>query len=247
MAEIPWREDEGEARNPAWVRRPVAPFEARRTGSRSLEDRLEERVRQIAHALHDDVQQLLAVVAIEVEDLGRDTASPSAAPRVAKVLARIDEVADRVRDLAHELSPTLLDDLGLLPALESLGASVSRRGGLEVRVSGEAPPDLDPALALVAYRAAQESLTNAIKHSRARHVAIRVEANEALLLAIEDDGDGFDVEAVSGAARRGLGLSILHDRVADAGGSVVLRSGAGCGTAIRIRLPLARVAGKGAP
>src|SRR5262249_58502314 len=94
---------------------------------------------------------------------------------VAKVSRVLDEVADQLRRLAHELRPTVLDDLGLVPALEFLAQGVIKRTGLDVRVEGSTFGRLAPNIDTALYRVVQEAVLNVVKHARARSVSVRVE------------------------------------------------------------------------
>ena len=165
--------------------------------------------------------------------------SPRARLRLEKVRAPLDEIEKHLRRLSHELRPTVLDDLGLVPALEFLAQGVSARNGVAIKVEGprkRLPSPIEIAL----YRVAQEALRNATKHSRAKRVDIRleVESNE-VSCSIRDDGRGFDVAAVlDRRGDRGLGLIGMRERLNAVGGQFNINSAPGRGTEIRVAVPL---------
>jgi len=210
---------------------------------RGLEERLEQERRRIAHALHDEVAQLLAVVQLALEEV-RAEVPASVRSRLAEALARIDEAAGRVRRIAHELRPALLDDLGLMPALEFLAAGFAARGGPEVTVEGSAGGRPAPATETALYRIAQEALINVVRHAGARRAEIVVEAADgALRLTVRDDGAGFEVARARRPGAPTLGLLGIEERALALGGSCEIRSSPGAGTELRVEVPLGPAAG----
>jgi signal transduction histidine kinase len=204
----------------------------------TFEERLERERHRIARALHDEVAQLLAVVQLALEDV-RGEVSAAARPRFAEAIERIDEAGGRVRRIAHELRPSMLDDLGLVPALEFLAAGIGGRGGLEVAVESSAGGRLPRAAETALYRIAQEALSNVVRHARARRAEIRLETpDRAVSLTVRDDGDGFDVERARRPGTPSLGLSGIEERVRALGGSFEIRSAPGAGTELRVGVPL---------
>jgi signal transduction histidine kinase len=146
---------------------------------------------------------------------------------------------ESLRALIAELRPPALDQLGLAPALKSLAQRTGAGNDVEVRAEVELPDDrrLTPELETTVYRVVQESLTNVVKHARASSIDIAVRcADEAVDVSVADDGIGFDAEAVTG---NGFGLAGMRERVELAGGELSVLPGAGSGTVIRARLPLA--------
>ena len=146
------------------------------------------------------------------------------------------------RDLAMGLRPSMLDDFGLGPALGWQAREFSRRTG--VRVGVECAPDLgglpDPVRTCL-YRVAQEALTNCARHARAKEVRVAVRQDrDAVELAVEDDGVGFDPAEVRG---RGLGLLGIEERVGELGGTVRVASRLYQGTRLSVRLPVDRGGG----
>jgi signal transduction histidine kinase len=138
--------------------------------------------------------------------------------------------------MALLLRPSMLDDLGLVPALEWQGREVSRRGELEVEVHSENVSDkLPDDYKICIYRLVQEALTNASRHASARNARVEVKQDsQKITVEITDDGKGFD-----SARQRGLGLVGMEERVKRLGGTLNLTSTSGGGTTIRAELPLA--------
>lgn len=213
-------------------------FQAAVKALRRLNELLEEEARKIAHALHDDAGQLLVSVHLALQEAAGGL-SPRARLRLERVRVPLDEIEKHLRRLSHELRPTVLDDLGLVPALEFLAQGVSARNGVVIKVEGprrRLPSPIEIAL----YRVAQEALRNATKHSRANRVDIRleVESNE-VSCSIRDDGRGFDVAAVlDRRGDRGLGLIGMRERLNAVGGQFSINSAPGRGTEIRVAVPL---------
>ena len=135
----------------------------------------------------------------------------------------VDLTLKEVRRLSHELRPSILDDLGLLPALRWYTTSFSRRTGIAVSLApDELPERLPPEIETTLYRVVQEALTNVIKHSGAKFVRINLYRNKGICrLIVSDDGHGFDSSENPGD---GIGLLGMRERVRLFGGSVVLES-----------------------
>jgi two-component system, NarL family, sensor histidine kinase DegS len=137
------------------------------------------------------------------------------------------------------LRPTILDDLGLVPAIEFLTQGISKRFGIPITVKGNTDGRLSPQAEVAIYRIVQEALNNTTKHASATHacVQIRRELNK-VCLTISDDGIGFDVQSVLGQkGRPGLGLIGMRERLIPLHGECVINSGPGKGTEISIWVP----------
>jgi signal transduction histidine kinase len=209
------------------------------TTLRRINEMLEEQARHIAHALHDDAGQLLTAVHLTLDRLQRElpTGDSDELREARRFLVQIE---DHLRGLSHELRPTLLDDLGLLPALEFLAQSVSARSGIPIRVTGSRLRRLPTRVETALYRIVQEALRNAAKHSQARHVNVGIDvAERQIRCSIRDDGRGFDAGGtLNGKAPRGLGMVGMRERLDALGGDMVIRSNPGRGTELRITVPL---------
>src|SRR5947208_11398931 len=157
----------------------LSPFEMTHRASREansalrrLNERLEEEAKRIAHTLHDEAAQLLASVHVALDALARDLPQ-SVRSRLGEVRDLLDRIEGELRRLSHELRPTMLDDLGLVPALQFLAEGVAKRTGLSVEVRGSTHGRLPPAVETAPYRIAQEALTNAVRHAHPAHVKSR--------------------------------------------------------------------------
>ena len=206
---------------------------------RRLNERLEDEARRIAHALHDDAGQLLASVHLVLEEVS--TGLPARTrDRLKRVRGPLDEIEKHLRRLSHELRPTILDDLGLVPALEFLAQGVAARSGMTIKVDGAARPRLPAAVETALYRVVQEALRNATKHAVATRVDIRLEVVPgAARCTMKDDGKGFDMRAVlDHKGDRGLGLIGMRERLSALGGQFKIDSAPGRGTELHIMIPI---------
>ncbi len=190
-----------------------------------------ERAR-VSRDLHDDIGQALTSVllSLRLTDGGGD--------RLEELREIVADALRRTRQLAFELRPTVLDDVGLAPALQRLVAEVGERTGLRVdaAVDGVAENDgIAPEVATVVYRVVQEALTNVVRHSGAASASVAVTSSRRGLRAvIEDDGCGFDPSLPDGGH---LGLRGMQERAELAGGTVQVQSVPGVGTTVVLDLP----------
>ena len=204
---------------------------------RRMNQTLEEETKRLAHEVHDEAGQLIATAQLALADVALEMPA-SSREGVAKVSRVLDEVADQLRRLAHELRPTVLDDLGLLSALEFLSQGVIKRTGLDVRVEGSTAGRLDPIIETTLYRVVQEAVLNVVKHARARSVIIRVEHGPThIRCSIRDDGVGFDAGGQP-KGPRGLGLLGIGHRVETLGGRLEIRTRPGQGTTLVVGIPV---------
>src|SRR2546428_4743070 len=206
---------------------------------RRLNETLEEEAKRIAHALHDEAGQLLASVHLALEAIARDLA-PTVSHRLKAVKGLLDQIEAHLRQLSHELRPTILDDLGLVPALEFLSEGVSKRTKLQVTVEGSTIGRLAAPVETALYRIVQEALNNATRHAKASRATIRLEQNSHLIRClVSDDGIGFDVPVVlSRKGRQGLGLIGIRERLNAIGGAYRIISAPGQGTTLQVEIPL---------
>ncbi len=203
-----------------------------------------ERAR-VSRDLHDDVGQALTSVLLGLRlvesSLARDdVALDDARQRTDDVRALVAAALRRTRQLAFDLRPTVLDDVGLVPAVERLADDMTARGDTLVAFAadGFSADRLPPEVETVVYRVVQEALTNITRHAGAATASITVIVTEGRVrVLVEDDGVGFKTDA---APTRGhLGLRGMAERADLAGGTVTLSSSSGSGTTVLLELPLA--------
>jgi signal transduction histidine kinase len=206
--------------------------------SRQLLEAQEAERRRIAHELHDEAGQLLASVhlALEATVIGLP---PPFREGFHQVRSQLEAMETQLRRLSHELRPTILDDLGLLPALQFLAQGVAMRTGLCIRVDSALAGRLAPAVETALYRIMQEGLTNITKHAAATHVDLRLwRDGEMVHGLLRDDGAGFAVEqVVDRTGPRGLGLLGIQERLEALGGTLQITSAPGQGTTLQTTLP----------
>jgi len=230
------------------ARRSQGELEEAHSGLQQLTGRLEfakedERSR-ISRELHDEFGQTLTAAKINLQMLRSTAADPTVARRLEDSVAMVDGMIRQARDIARSLRPPLLDEAGLVPALDHHLKSLSERSG--VRIDLDAAPGVaavPKGLNTTVFRVVQEAASNAMRHAGASviHVVLRDEP-DALRVVIEDDGIGFDPEAVGRRIRRGehLGLLGMTERVRNAGGTIELDSRLGAGSHILVRIPFER-------
>jgi signal transduction histidine kinase len=206
---------------------------------RRMNERIEEEAKRIAHALHEEAGGLLASTHLALEELARDL-SPEGGERLALVRQLLGQMDEQLRQLAHEIRPILLDDLGLLPALDFLASGISKRSGVAITVEGSTGGRLPPAVETTLYRNVQEALNNVIRHAHAGKVAVIVTREaHAVRCSIRDDGVGFDVSAVTAAhGERGLGHVGLRERLDSLHGTLLITSAPGQGAELLMYIPL---------
>ena len=207
--------------------------------TRKLVQAEEAERRRIARELHDRVGQNLSALNINLDIIARDhTLAPAVRQRLRDSTALVDSTLQSIESVMAELRPPLLDEYGLAAALGWHAEEFSRRTGIRVSLTDhahEAAKTLRLEGALALYRIAQEALNNVLKHSHARHADIEIgEAEGHIVLAVRDDGAGFDAAAM----RRGrLGMSTMRERAEAAGGALYVETAPGCGTRVIARVP----------
>lgn len=208
------------------------------TASQQVDFALEQQARRIGRRLHDESGQLLASVYIALDEVALEL-SPTARRRLQGIKGLLDQVEENLRYLSHELCPVVLDELGLVPALEIMAETVSRRSGL--RIDLECPQYLGFAkpLETALYRIVQESLTNVARHAKASRVTIRLQAEGRRLGGcIRDNGVGFDMAVVlNRKGQSGLGLVSIRNRLDAVGGKLWIRTRPGRGTELHFTVP----------
>jgi signal transduction histidine kinase len=204
----------------------------------------EEERRFIAHELHDELGQTLTALKLRLQLGARLEAALAAALANGEALALIDQLIGRVRKMSGDLRPTLLDEVGLLPALRAYVEAQSSLSGVAIALGAHEEPEgprLPPALEIACFRIIQESLTNALRHADPRRIEVRVAREpDRISLSVRDDGKGFDSAPTLEAAALGghLGVVGMRERVRAHGGTFALSSRVGGGTTIWVTLPI---------
>jgi len=213
-----------------------ARAELERLSARMVAAQEEER-RSISRELHDEIGQTLSAVLVDAANLAnRIPPEDAVAQRYLESIRTLaDSSVNSIRNIALLLRPSMLDDLGLIPALEWQAREVSRRSGIKVKVTDEnVPESLPDAVRTGIYRIVQEALHNIARHSGAKNANITVRhEQDSIILSVEDDGSGFDPKRT-----RGLGLVGMEERVKQLGGRMDVQSSPGKGTRLRVTLPL---------
>jgi signal transduction histidine kinase len=209
------------------------------TALRQLNETLEEEIKRIAYAVHDEAGQLLVAVHLALADVARQLPD-SQKEQVGRIEELLNQVEKQLRRYSHELRPTVLDDLGWIPAIRFLAESVSKRTHLPIQIKAVFPGRLSDAVETALYRIVQEALTNASKHAKATRVWIQIRREDkSLCCSIRDDGVGFNALAAQAhGKRKGLGLIGIRERLNAVGGTLSINSAPGRGTKLLIRLPL---------
>jgi PAS domain S-box-containing protein len=198
--------------------------------------------RRIAMILHDDLQQYLAAIRFRIGSLIPDAlSSPQITEQITSVESLIDESIQKCRNLSHELSPPVLDQNGLIPALEWLSQDMKEKYGLEVKL--QADPGAEPAslkLATVLFRSIRELLFNIVKHADTDRAVLQVRSkDDSIHIHVSDPGRGFDVNQsrITQDVRSGFGLFSVEERTHFLGGTFYVKSAPGEGTQIDICVP----------
>jgi signal transduction histidine kinase len=191
----------------------------------------EEERRRLSHELHDELNQRLALLEVSLQSLENRTEQPEDLRTHLQVLRKnVADLSDDLRRIAYRLHPSMLDDLGLVAAVESFCEEFSAREKIQVRFTEKYVPENIPApVALTLYRIMQEGLRNVAKHSRAKRATVTLAGEDSrVILAIRDAGAGFDpaVERLKG----GLGIRGMQERMELLGGELTIRSAPGRGT-----------------
>jgi signal transduction histidine kinase len=211
--------------------------EVQQLSARLVEAQEAER-RSIARELHDEVGQSLTGVLVEMANLSTLIRARDLDPVAAKageIKKLVESSIGVVRNMALLLRPAMLDDLGLVPALEWQAREVSKRSGVWVQVDAEGVSEnLPEEHKTSVYRIVQEALHNAIQHAEAHRIVVTVKQEARRLhVTIEDDGKGF-----SPARAKGMGLLGIEERVSHLGGTFTVESQPGGGATLRVTLPL---------
>jgi signal transduction histidine kinase len=197
---------------------------------------LEDERRSISRELHDQIGQLLTAIQMKFNKIDNSKDSSDRSRYVQDGKALVYRTVTAVRDMAMGLRPSILDDLGLIAALEWQAREFERRSGILVSLNlGGNLSELPEGHSTCLYRIVQEALTNCGRHAEAKQVKLTLHGGKGhLFLTVSDDGKGFDAKQ---STRRGLGLVGIEERVRELGGSTRILSGLGRGTLLEIEIP----------
>jgi len=211
-----------------------------RTLSRQLFHIQEEERRHLARELHDEIGQNLTAAKINLNIIARDVPA-HVTGRLNDSIQLLDGLLMQVRQLSLDLRPPLLDELGLVPTLRWLVDQQAQRAGLRMTFTATVDGlELDPAIQTACFRVAQEAITNIIRHSGAKNVAVELRHDaERLWLSVRDDGAGFDPAAIQqSVTHSSLGLVSMKERALLVHGGLEVHSAPGQGAEIRAWFPL---------
>ncbi|HXE35226.1 MAG TPA: sensor histidine kinase [Verrucomicrobiae bacterium] len=205
--------------------------------SARLVEAQEEERRSISRELHDEVGQSLGALLVEVGQLSKLVPPEDRVTQgqIAQIKSVAESAVKSIRDIALLLRPPMLDDLGLVPALEWQAREISRRSEMEVEVQSENVSEaLGDETKVTIYRLVQEALNNAATHASAKNAKVTIAQNsDKITVEIADDGHGFDPER-----QRGMGILGMEERVRRLGGTLTIDSAPGKGSTVDAELPL---------
>jgi signal transduction histidine kinase len=196
----------------------------------------------LSRELHDEAGQSFSAIMLEAENLLDVTHDRCIVPHLESIRDLAERGVTETRNMALLLRPSMLDDFGLVPALNWQAKETAKRTGLRVQVNAaDMEQDLPEEHKTCIYRIVQEALNNVARHAQASAAQVTLQQHPGeLLLSIQDDGTGFDAQRV-----RGLGLLGMEERTRHLGGTFAIDSQAGRGTLLKINLPLIQLSKNG--
>jgi signal transduction histidine kinase len=225
-------------------------LERARESLRSLSHELlqvqETERRQIAHELHNEVSQALAIIKTNLQSMSRSLDATPHLSRLRESIAQTDRILHQVHELSLTLRPPLLDDMGLEAALRWYVEQQTQQSELQSRfVVEDLDERLDPAVETACFRVAQEAVNNVVCHAHATRLTVELRRSGGFLhLVVRDNGRGFDVELArkrTAGGGKGVGLLGIEERVVAAGGRLDCHSQPNQGTEVNVWFPLAAV------
>jgi signal transduction histidine kinase len=200
----------------------------------------EDERRALSRELHDEVAQAFSAVLMEAENLLDLDPAPKVRAHLDSIRGVAENGMNEIRNMALLLRPSMLDDFGLLPALEWQAREIGKRTGLRIQVASELSGELPEEHKTCVYRVVQEALNNCARHAQASAVEVSVRSQAGqILVTVQDDGSGFDTQRV-----RGLGLLGMEERARHLGGTFQIDSKPGRGTLLSVALPRRDVAAR---
>ena len=218
-----------------------ANYSLRELSSRLMQVQEEERSR-LARDLHDEIGQLLTALKIDLQEVQHGEVGQALSVSLADSLELVDHLLTQVRTLALDLRPSLLDDLGLVPALRWYANRQAKRNGWTLSLSFKGMAERVPApIEVACFRVVQEALTNVAKYAGAKTIDLTLcRYDQEIMLVVQDDGIGFDVASALQRAQVGgsIGLLGMEERVRLAGGRLMITSTPGQGCRLELHFPL---------
>jgi len=208
--------------------------------TRQLVEAQEQERARIARELHDDINQRVALLAIELDQLRnkRDDLPSEVRIRMNELRLLAADISTDLHALSHELHSSKLDYLGVVRAMTSWCKEFEKRHKMEIDFKSQNVPKLSQETSICLFRVLQEAVHNAAKHSGAKRIEVHLAENSGEIhLNVSDSGKGFDIKAAR--RRRGLGLTSMQERVRLVGGTIAIESKPTGGTTIHVRVPLA--------
>ena len=209
--------------------------------SRQLMYLQEQERRQLAHDLHDEVGQALTALKMNLQTMERVADLAPVQPSLHDSFGILDTLLARVRDLSLDLRPSLLDHLGLVPAIRWYAIRQAERAGLQVHVAADSlPEDLAADRAVVCFRIVQEAVTNVLRHAKATQLDVMLQTSDSgFTLIVKDNGVGFRTSEfmTEVEGRWSIGLVGMRERARAVGGYLKLHSAIGRGTEVFAHIP----------
>jgi signal transduction histidine kinase len=201
----------------------------------------EDERRRLSFELHDETAQVFSAVKLQL-GIVREEVAQASADRLGRVMELVDDGMASIRSVTAALRPSLLDDLGLLPALRALADDFEARTGVETTFNAiDTLPPLSETAELALFRGMQEGLSNVARHADAAHVTVDLRVQDGGLIAqIQDDGRGL---ADGGEIAERMGLAGMRERFAAQGGRVAIENAGAHGTRLDLWLPIEGASG----
>ena len=219
------------------MRKPEAPAANASDLSLHLIQAQEEERKRISRELHDEAGQGLMVLRLYLGMLVSDSTSPELGSKIQEAMNMLDRTIGDLRRIIARLSPRILDEMGLMPAIRKEARELSRTTGMKAQLELPESLEADHRIEVAVYRSVQEALNNVAKHSQAKVFRVCVEKVEgAVRVLVEDNGVGI---SRNGSGRpRTFGLIGMRERIAALGGTVRVQSRKDRGTKVRVTLPI---------
>lgn len=200
----------------------------------------EDERKRISRELHDETSQSLTSLMVGLKVLESEASVCSVGNRLQEMRQVVSQTLDEIHHMARELRPSVIDDMGLVPALERYVRDYQQKYGIDVdfHKTGIGDERISAPAEIALYRIIQEALTNVAKYAQAKAVSVILDWRDDWVSAIvEDDGVGFEPEKITTSPSHGLGLFGMQERAALLGGSFKIESQIGLGTTVFIRIP----------